>query len=72
MRTAALSDFRKLWGHIDVDLAAGDQVNIYVTNQWNSYEFKGQKLLARAPPRRRCRRRARRRPLGARARETGC
>jgi hypothetical protein len=45
MRTAALPRFRKLWGVIDQDLAAGDVLNITVNNRWNAYKFNGKKSI---------------------------
>lgn len=45
MRTAALPRFRKLWGIVDTDLAAGDVVRITVNNRWNTYRFNGKKSV---------------------------
>ena len=45
MRTPALSDFRKLWGRIDVPIEAGETIRVDVLNQWNSYTFGGKKRI---------------------------
>ena len=45
MRTPALSDFRKLWGIIDVPIEAGETIRVDVLNQWNSYTFGGKKRI---------------------------
>eukprot|EP01018_Ginkgo_biloba_P000881 Gb_01714 [translate_table: standard] len=43
MRTAALSGFRKLYGRIEVDLYAGDEITVLVENNYNTYSFGGTK-----------------------------
>ena len=45
MRTAALSNFRKLWGCIDTDLPKGTAVTIAITNRYNTYRFDGKKKV---------------------------
>ena len=45
MRTPALSDFRKLWGRIDVPIEAGETLQVAVLNNWNSYTFGGKKRI---------------------------
>ncbi|KAG0544854.1 hypothetical protein BDA96_02G312500 [Sorghum bicolor] len=45
MRTAALPAFRKLYGRIEVDLHAGDEVAVTVQNNYNTYSFGGKKAL---------------------------
>lgn len=45
MRTATLSRFRKLYGKIETDLHAGDTVRLNVLNRYNSYRYKGSKIL---------------------------
>ena len=45
MRTAALPAFRKLYGRIEVDLYAGDQIAVMVQNNYNTYSFGGKKAL---------------------------
>ncbi|KAF5815183.1 putative CDC50/LEM3 family protein [Helianthus annuus] len=45
MRTAALPTFRKLFGKIEVDLQAGDTINVVVQNNYNTYSFNGKKKL---------------------------
>lgn len=46
MRTAALPNFRKLWGKItDRDLEAGQVINVTIDNVYNTYSFKGSKKL---------------------------
>lgn len=45
MRTAALSNFRKLWGRIDTDLPKGTAVTIAITNRYNTYRFDGKKKV---------------------------
>lgn len=45
MRTAALPNFRKLWGRIDTPLKAGDKVEIKIANRWNTYSFQGRKSV---------------------------
>ncbi|KAL3820887.1 hypothetical protein ACJIZ3_006792 [Penstemon smallii] len=45
MRTAALPNFRKLYGKIEVDLQAGEIINVTLQNNYNTYSFKGKKKL---------------------------
>ncbi|KAI9081436.1 hypothetical protein K1719_036582 [Acacia pycnantha] len=45
MRTAALPTFRKLYGRIEVDLNAGDQIHVTLKNYYNTYSFNGKKML---------------------------
>ncbi|XP_076926088.1 ALA-interacting subunit 3-like [Bidens hawaiensis] len=45
MRTAALPTFRKLYGKIEVDLQAGDTINVVMQNNYNTYSFNGKKKL---------------------------
>ncbi|KAI3496601.1 hypothetical protein L1887_38969 [Cichorium endivia] len=45
MRTAALPTFRKLYGKIEMDLAAGDTINVILHNNYNTYSFNGKKKL---------------------------
>jgi hypothetical protein len=45
MRIAALPTFRKLYGRIDMDLQAGDRVEVTMQNNYNSYSFNGKKSL---------------------------
>ncbi|XP_051133807.1 ALA-interacting subunit 1-like isoform X2 [Andrographis paniculata] len=45
MRTAALSNFRKLYGKIEEDLVAGDTVDVILENNYNAYIFDGKKKL---------------------------
>lgn len=45
MRTAALPTFRKLYGKIEVDLDAGDTINVSLGNNYNTYSFNGKKKL---------------------------
>ncbi|KAJ9551194.1 hypothetical protein OSB04_015239 [Centaurea solstitialis] len=45
MRTAALPTFRKLYGRIEVDLQAGDVINVIMQNNYNTYSFNGKKKL---------------------------
>lgn len=45
MRTAALPTFRKLYGKIEVDLEAGDTINVTLLNNYNTYSFDGKKKL---------------------------
>ncbi|GER33855.1 LEM3 (ligand-effect modulator 3) family protein /CDC50 family protein [Striga asiatica] len=45
MRTAALPTFRKLYGKIEVDLQAGDTINVTILNRYNTYSFNGKKKL---------------------------
>ncbi|KAL0443114.1 UNVERIFIED_CONTAM: ALA-interacting subunit [Sesamum latifolium] len=45
MRTAALPTFRKLYGKIEVDLQAGDVIDVTLQNRYNTYSFNGKKKL---------------------------
>ncbi|KAE9585000.1 putative CDC50/LEM3 family protein [Lupinus albus] len=45
MRTAALPTFRKLYGKIEVDLNEGDDINVRLENNYNTYSFNGKKTL---------------------------
>ncbi|KVI10242.1 Protein of unknown function DUF284, transmembrane eukaryotic, partial [Cynara cardunculus var. scolymus] len=45
MRTAALPTFRKLYGKIEVDIEAGETINVIVGNHYNTYSFSGKKKL---------------------------
>lgn len=45
MRTAALPTFRKLYGKIEVDLEAGDELHVTLDNNYNTYSFNGKKKL---------------------------
>ncbi|KAH7404314.1 hypothetical protein KP509_15G020400 [Ceratopteris richardii] len=45
MRTAALPTFRKLYGKIEQDLAAGSTLSITINNVYNTYSFGGKKKL---------------------------
>ncbi|KAL6567605.1 ALA-interacting subunit 3 [Orobanche gracilis] len=45
MRTAALPTFRKLYGKIEVDLQAGENINVTFMNNYNTYSFSGKKKL---------------------------
>lgn len=45
MRTAALPTFRKLYGRIEVDLRAGDLIQVTVMNNYNTYSFGGRKAV---------------------------
>ncbi|KAI3466296.1 hypothetical protein Pfo_022959 [Paulownia fortunei] len=45
MRTAALPTFRKLYGKIEVDLQAGDIIDVSLHNNYNTYSFNGKKKL---------------------------
>ncbi|ONI11825.1 hypothetical protein PRUPE_4G128200 [Prunus persica] len=45
MRTAALPTFRKLYGKIEVDLEAGDELHVTLENNYNTYSFNGKKKL---------------------------
>lgn len=44
MRTAALSNFRKLWGKINVDLEPGTYF-VIVTNRYDVSKFNGKKSI---------------------------
>lgn len=45
MRTAALPTFRKLYGKIEVDLLEGDEIEVILQNNYNTYSFNGKKKL---------------------------
>ncbi|KAF7801454.1 ALA-interacting subunit 3-like [Senna tora] len=45
MRTAALSTFRKLYGKIETDLEANDEIQLVIENNYNTYSFNGKKKL---------------------------
>ncbi|KAI9159935.1 hypothetical protein LWI28_003477 [Acer negundo] len=45
MRTAALPTFRKLYGKIETDLNANDEIHVILQNNYNTYSFNGKKRL---------------------------
>lgn len=45
MRTAALPNFRKLYGKIEEDLDADDVVVVHLWNNYNTYSFGGKKKI---------------------------
>ncbi|KAJ4784764.1 LEM3 (ligand-effect modulator 3) family protein / CDC50 family protein [Rhynchospora pubera] len=45
MRTAALPTFRKLYGRIEKDLNANEEITVVIENNYNTYSFGGQKKL---------------------------
>ncbi|GLU10604.1 hypothetical protein SLE2022_273970 [Rubroshorea leprosula] len=45
MRTAALPTFRKLYGKIEEDLQANQQITVVIQNNYNTYSFGGKKKL---------------------------
>lgn len=45
MRTAALPNFRKLYGKINMDLEANETITVVIQNNYNTYDFGGQKKL---------------------------
>ncbi|AES80879.2 LEM3 (ligand-effect modulator 3) family protein [Medicago truncatula] len=45
MRTAALPTFRKLYGKIEVDLEANDEITVVIENNYNTYQFGGTKSV---------------------------
>lgn len=45
MRTAALPTFRKLYGKIETDLEANDEILLEIQNNYNTYSFGGKKTL---------------------------
>jgi hypothetical protein len=45
MRTAALPNFRKLWGKIEQEFQPGDNITVGILNRYNTYSFKGKKKL---------------------------
>lgn len=46
MKTAALPTFRKLYGKINTDLEANDTITVVIENNYNTYEFGGEKKVA--------------------------
>ena len=48
MRTAALSNFRKLVGVINVDIVKGDTITFTIQNRYNTYMFNGEKAVVLA------------------------
>lgn len=46
MKTAALPTFRKLYGRINTDLEANETITIVIQNNYNTYEFGGEKKVA--------------------------
>lgn len=45
MRTSALPTFRKLYGRIETDLEAQDQITVVIKNNYNTYSYDGKKAL---------------------------
>ncbi|PSS08200.1 ALA-interacting subunit like [Actinidia chinensis var. chinensis] len=45
MRTAALPNFRKLYGKIEVDLEVNEKITVVIQNNYNTYSFGGKKTL---------------------------
>lgn len=45
MRTAALPNFRKLYGKIEEDLDANQKITVAIQNNYNTYSFDGNKKL---------------------------
>lgn len=45
MRTAALPTFRKLYGKIEEDLDANQNITVVIQNNYNTYSFSGDKKL---------------------------
>ncbi|EPS67494.1 hypothetical protein M569_07280, partial [Genlisea aurea] len=45
MRTAALPNFRKLYGRIETDLEADNVIRVEIQNNYNTYTFNGKKEL---------------------------
>lgn len=45
MRTAALPNFRKLYGKIERDLDANQNISVIIQNNYNTYRFGGRKRL---------------------------
>ncbi|KAK9865052.1 hypothetical protein WJX84_006265 [Apatococcus fuscideae] len=43
IRIAQLANFRKLYGRIDTDIAAGSTVTVTLNNRYNTYRFNGEK-----------------------------
>lgn len=45
MRTSTLPSFRKLYGKIEADLEADDQITVVIQNNYNTYTYDGKKTL---------------------------
>jgi LEM3 (ligand-effect modulator 3) family / CDC50 family len=45
MRTAALPTFRKLYGRIEEDIPANEELTVVIENNYNTYSFGGKKKL---------------------------
>ncbi|EMS60361.1 ALA-interacting subunit 1 [Triticum urartu] len=45
MRTAALPTFRKLYGRIEADIMASDEITVVIQNNYNTYSFGGTKAV---------------------------
>ncbi|OMP00849.1 hypothetical protein CCACVL1_03281 [Corchorus capsularis] len=45
MRTAALPNFRKLYGRIEEDLQPNEEITVVIQNNYNTYSFGGRKEL---------------------------
>ena len=46
MKPAGLPDFKKLWGRItDIDLKAGNEIEITIENRYDVSKFDGEKYL---------------------------
>uniref|UniRef100_A0A452ZMH0 ALA-interacting subunit n=5 Tax=Triticinae TaxID=1648030 RepID=A0A452ZMH0_AEGTS len=45
MRTAALPTFRKLYGRIETDIMASDEITVVIQNNYNTYSFGGTKAV---------------------------
>lgn len=45
MRTAALPNFRKLYGRIETDLEVNEVIKVVIQNNYNTYSFNGKKKL---------------------------
>eukprot|EP00245_Coleochaete_scutata_P003746 TRINITY_DN15601_c0_g1_i1.p1 TRINITY_DN15601_c0_g1~~TRINITY_DN15601_c0_g1_i1.p1 ORF type:complete len:358 (+),score=62.04 TRINITY_DN15601_c0_g1_i1:109-1182(+) len=45
MRTAALPTFRKLWGKIHDSIEEGENITVYIKNNYNTYSFNGKKKI---------------------------
>ncbi|KAL1558867.1 ALA-interacting subunit 3 [Salvia divinorum] len=45
MRTAALPNFRKLYGRIETDLEVNEIIKVVIQNNYNTYSFNGKKKL---------------------------
>jgi hypothetical protein len=50
MRTAALPNFRKLYGKIEKDLQANTTITVTIENNYNTYSFGGKKKLVLSTP----------------------